>query len=376
MNAIPFNIPAKVPASAKYVHEALAGERFCGGGVFARRCETHLQHTLGAKRVLLTPSCTDALEMMAILADINEGDEVILPSYTFVSTANAFALRGARLVFVDIRPDTMNMDETLVEAAITERTRAVVVVHYGGVGCAMEPLRKLCDARGIFLFEDAAQGVEATWNGAPLGSIGHLGAFSFHETKNIHCGEGGALIVNDQRLVERAEVVFEKGTNRSRFLRGQVDKYTWVELGSSFLMPELSAAFLLGQLEASRDITDRRLELHAAYHSRLRDLAARSAIELPPETPGAVHNAHMFYVKAADIEERSALIEHLASRSVQAVFHYVPLHIAPAGLRFGRFSGEERYTTSESERLLRLPLYHDLTTADVRYICNQIIDFY
>lgn len=376
MYRIPFNTPFVPQTSIDHVVKALQGRKFCGAGPYSTRCAEALQDLLGSHRVLLTPSCTDALEMMAVLAEITPGDEVILPSYTFVSTANAFLMQGAHLVFVDIRPDTMNLDETLVEEAITQKTKAIVPVHYAGVGCEMEQLQKIATAHNLLLLEDAAQGMAAHYHSTPLGTMGELGAFSFHETKNYHCGEGGALLVNVERLVERAEIVYEKGTNRSRFFRGEIDKYTWVDKGSSYLMPELSAAFLLGQIELLQEINQHRLALWNTYFQGLTPLAERNLLLLPHTPQGVQHNAHMFYIKLSGPRQRTALMAHLKDHGIHTVFHYVPLHSSKAGLRYGRFHGEDRYTTKESERLLRLPLYYKLSVEEVHLVVHAITTFF
>jgi dTDP-4-amino-4,6-dideoxygalactose transaminase len=353
---IAFNRPYLTGREFDYVREAVATGQLAGNGQFTRRCQAWLQETLGAPRVLLTHSCTAALEMCALLLDLQPGDEVIMPSFTFVSTANAFVLRGATPVFVDIRADTLNIDETLIERAMTPRTRAVVVVHYAGVACDMTPIVSMARRRGLVVIEDAAQGLLASYQGRPLGSLGDLAAFSFHETKNIQCGEGGALVMNDARWAERAEILWEKGTDRSRFTRGQVDKYTWVDLGSSFLPGEITAAFLWAQLEAARDITAARHTLWRSYAQACRELDG-AGLELPAIPPDCVHNAHLFRVLLPRHVQRGDVIADLNRRGVNAVFHYVPLHSAPAGLRFGRTAGPMTVTDDCSARLVRLPLW-------------------
>lgn len=373
---IPFNIPTVTGVEEKYLQEALRNRKLSGDGPFTQKCNAWLQEQSGAAKALLTTSCTHALEMSALLAGIQPGDEVIMPSYTFVSTANAFALRGATIVFVDIRPDTMNIDETLIEDAITERTRAIVPVHYAGVACEMDAILALAKKYHLLVIEDAAQGVMSSYKGKALGAIGDMGCYSFHETKNFTCGEGGALLLRDERFVERAEILREKGTNRAKFFRGQVDKYTWVDLGSSYLPSELNAAYLYAQLEAAQEIYDRRMQKWEFYRERLQPLAERGLLELPVIPPGCVHNAHMFYIKAKDLEERSRLIDFLRQQGILAVFHYVPLHSAEAGRRFGRFHGEDRYTTRESERLLRLPLYDALSEKEMEEVTACIGRFY
>lgn len=355
--AIPFNKPHMTGKELWYVAQAHANGHLAGDGAFSKQCGTWLEQRTGARRALLTHSCTAALEMAAMLADIGPGDEVIMPSYTFVSTANAFVLRGGVPVFVDIRPDTLNIDETLIEAAITPRTKAIVPVHYAGVGCEMDVIMDIAARHGLLVIEDAAQGLLSSHRGRPLGSIGHMAALSFHETKNIISGEGGALLVNDTRLVERAEVIREKGTNRSKFFRGQVDKYTWVDVGSSYLPGELIAAFLWAQMEEADSITRRRLDLWAAYHSRLAMLETAGRLRRPVVPDHCVHNAHMYYVLLPDLAARTTFISRLKESGIQAVFHYVPLHSSPRGRDCARSSGAMTHTDSLSERLVRLPLW-------------------
>jgi len=370
---IPFNKPPHTGNEEQYVLEAMKSPQISGDGPFGKRCQRWFEEQLGCRKTLLTPSCTHALEMAAILIGIEPGDEVIMPSYTFVSTANAFALRGARIVFVDIRPDTMNIDETRIEAAITPQTKAIVPVHYAGVGCEMDAIMLLAEKYSLFVIEDAAQGMMSRYKGRPLGTIGHLGAYSFHETKNYTSGgEGGLLIINDGRFAERAEIIREKGTNRSQFFRGMVDKYSWVDIGSSYLPSELQAAYLWGQLEMAESINADRLKSWLAYRDKLEPLAAAGVIELPVVTETCQHNAHMFYLKVKDMEERTALLEHFKKAVIWAVFHYVPLHSAPAGLKYGRFSGRDIYTTSQSERLIRLPLYYGITGEEIDTVCEKI----
>ena len=370
---IPFNKPPHTGNEEQYVLEAMKSAQISGDGPFGKRCQRWFEEQLGCRKTLLTPSCTHALEMAAILIGIEPGDEVIMPSYTFVSTANAFALRGARIVFVDIRPDTMNIDETRIEAAITPQTKAIVPVHYAGVGCEMDAIMLLAEKYGLFVIEDAAQGMMSRYKGRPLGTIGHMGTYSFHETKNYTSGgEGGLLIINDSRFAERSEIIREKGTNRSQFFRGMVDKYSWVDIGSSYLPSELQAAYLWGQLEMAEVINADRLKSWLAYRDKLEPLAAAGVIELPVVTETCQHNAHMFYLKVKDLEERTALLEHFKKAVIWAVFHYVPLHSAPAGLKYGRFSGRDIYTTKESERLIRLPLYYGITEAEIDTVCETI----
>ncbi|MFQ6759437.1 MAG: dTDP-4-amino-4,6-dideoxygalactose transaminase [Deltaproteobacteria bacterium] len=373
---IPFNKPPHTGNEEQYVLEAMKSPQISGDGPFGKRCQRWFEEQLGCRKTLLTPSCTHALEMAAILIGIEPGDEVIMPSYTFVSTANAFALRGARIVFVDIRPDTMNIDETRIEAAITPQTKAIVPVHYAGVGCEMDTIMTLAEKYGLFVIEDAAQGMMSRYKGRPLGTIGHLGAYSFHETKNYTSGgEGGLLIINDGRFTERAEIIREKGTNRSQFFRGMVDKYSWVDIGSSYLPCELQAAYLWGQLEMAEAINGDRLKSWLAYRDKLGPLAAAGVIELPVITETCQHNAHMFYLKVKDLEERTALLDLFKQYVIWAVFHYVPLHSAPAGLKYGRFSGRDIHTTSQSERLIRLPLYYGITTAEIDTVCEKITEW-
>ena len=373
---IPFNKPPHTGNEEQYVLEAMKSPQISGDGPFGKRCQRWFEEQLGCRKTLLTPSCTHALEMAAILIGIEPGDEVIMPSYTFVSTANAFALRGARIVFVDIRPDTMNIDETRIEAAITPQTKAIVPVHYAGVGCEMDTIMTLAEKYGLFVIEDAAQGMMSRYKGRPLGTIGHLGAYSFHETKNYTSGgEGGLLIINDGRFTERAEIIREKGTNRSQFFRGMVDKYSWVDIGSSYLPSELQAAYLWGQLEKAEAINADRLKSWLAYRDRLEPLAAAGVIELPAITETCQHNAHMFYLKVKDLEERTALLDLFKQYVIWAVFHYVPLHSAPAGLKYGRFSGRDIHTTSQSERLIRLPLYYGITTEEIDTVCEKITEW-
>lgn len=373
---IPFNKPPHTGNEEQYVLEAMKSPQISGDGPFGKRCQRWFEEQLGCRKTLLTPSCTHALEMAAILIGIQPGDEVIMPSYTFVSTANAFALRGARIVFVDIRPDTMNIDETRIEAAITPQTKAIVPVHYAGVGCEMDEIMLLAEKYGLFVIEDAAQGMMSRYKGRPLGTIGHLGTYSFHETKNYTSGgEGGLLIINDSRFTERAEIIREKGTNRSQFFRGMVDKYSWVDIGSSYLPSELQAAYLWGQLEMAEAINANRLASWLAYRDKLGPLAAAGVIELPVVTETCEHNAHMFYVKVKDLEERTALLAQCRQDEIWAVFHYVPLHSAPAGLKYGRFSGRDIHTTSQSERLIRLPLYYGITTEEIDTVCEKITEW-
>lgn len=373
---IRFNVPPYVGKETEYMKAAIDSHKICGDGEFTKRCNAWIEEHTGTAKALLTTSGTQALEMAALLSDIQPGDEVILPSYTFVSTANAFVLRGAKLVFVDIRPDTMNIDEKLIEDAITDKTRAIVPMHYAGVGCEMDTIMDIAKRHNLVVVEDAAQGVNAFYKGRALGSIGDYGCFSFHETKNYSMGEGGAILINRPEQIEDAEIIREKGTDRSRFFRGQVDKYTWVNIGSSFLPSDINAAYLMAQLEMADEINENRLQSWARYNEGLQDLAQEGVIELPYIPEECAHNAHMFYIKTKDMEERKALISYLKERDIAAVFHYVPLHSAPAGLRFGRFHGEDRYTTKESERLLRLPMYYNLSESDQQKVIDAVHGFY
>ena len=373
---INFNLPPVIGTEGKYILDAIEGRKICGDGKYTKMCSEWFEESTKTSRALLTTSCTHALEMAALLLDIKPGDEVIMPSYTFVSTADAFVLRGAKVVFVDIRPDTMNIDESLIEDAITERTKAIVPVHYAGVACEMDKICELAAKYNLAIVEDAAQGVTAYYKGKTLGTIGDYGCYSFHETKNYSMGEGGALLIKDAENVLKAEIIREKGTNRSQFFRGQVDKYTWMEAGSSYLPSELNAAYLWAQLEDIQTIFDDRMNSWNLYYELLADLKEKGCIELPHIPEGCEHNAHMFYIKAKDLEERTQLIKFLKERNIGTAFHYIPLHSAPAGIKYGEFHGEDKYTTKESERLLRLPLYYGLKKEEVEYICEQVADFY
>ncbi len=373
---INFNVPPCTGKELDYIKQAVKNHKICGDGEFTHKCNAWLEDRTESKKCLLTTSCTHALEMAALLADIKEGDEVIMPAFTFVSTADAFVLRGAKVVFVDIRPDTMNIDENLIEAAITEKTRAIVPVHYAGVSCEMDKIMDIASRHNLYVIEDAAQGILSTYKGKALGAIGDFGCLSFHETKNYSMGEGGALMIQHEKDIEDAEIIREKGTNRSKFYRGQIDKYTWVNYGSSYLPSDMNAAYLYAQLEMADEINDMRLECWNRYYENLKPLAASGKIELPVVPEGCVHNAHMFYIKAKDVEERTALISFLKENEIMSVFHYIPLHTAPAGLKFGRFHGEDKYTTKESERLSRLPMYYGLTVELVDQICDKVKEFY
>ena len=373
---IDFNIPPYIGREDEYVIQAIHSHKICGDGAFTKKCNEWFEEKTGVKKVLLTTSCTHATEMAAMLIDLKPGDEVIMPSYTFVSTANAFVLQGAVPVFVDIRPDTMNMDEKLIESAVTDRTKAIVPVHYAGVCCEMDTIMDIAKRHGLFVVEDAAQAVQSTYKGRPAGSIGDFGCYSFHETKNFSMGEGGALLIQDSSYIEKAEIIREKGTDRSRFYRGQVDKYTWVDSGSSYLPGEMNAAYLYAELEHADVIYDRRMALWKHYDERLKELAAKGVIETPFIPEECTHNAHMYYIKLKDITERAAFIEYMKSQGIYTVFHYIPLHTAPAGIRLARFSGVDRYTTKESERLVRLPLYYGLEQDSVDIVCDRIFDFF
>lgn len=373
---IPFNIPPFVGTEHQYMAQAVENRKLCGDGIFTKKCNAWMEGRFHAQKVLLTTSGTTALDMAALLCDLKAGDEVILPSYTFSSTATAFVLAGAKLVFVDIRPDTMNIDETKIEAAITDRTRVIVPMHYAGVACEMDAVMDIAKRHGLLVVEDAAQGVMSTYKGQALGTIGDFGCYSFHETKNYTMGEGGALIINNPIYNERAEILREKGTNRSKFLRGQIDKYTWVDFGDSYLPSELNAAYLWAQLERADEINADRLNTWDQYQKGLKQLEDAGKIQLPVIPEGCVHNAHMFYVKTKDIQERTELISFLKAKDVMAVFHYVPLHSAPAGQRYGRFHGTDRYTTVESERLVRLPLYYGMQDAEIRAVVDALRAFY
>ncbi len=373
---IPFNVPPFIGSELDYIRKSIQNHKICGDGEYTKKCHLLLEEKTNSPKVLLTTSCTHALELAALLADIKPGDEVIMPSYTFVSTADAFVLRGATIVFVDIRPDTMNIDEKLIEQAITPKTKAIVPVHYAGVACEMDTICDIARRYNLVVVEDAAQGVMASYKGRQLGSIGDYGCYSFHETKNYSMGEGGAILIKSPQSAERAEIIREKGTNRSRFLRGQIDKYTWVDLGSSYLPSDMNAAYLYAQLEKADEINNARLKIWNQYNDGLSDLAEKSLIDLPYIPEECTHNAHMYYIKCKDIDERTELISFMKEKDILTVFHYIPLHSSPAGKKFGRFAGEDRYTTKESERLLRLPMYYGLKTEEVDYIIEQIHTFY
>lgn len=374
---IPFNKPPFTGNEEKYILESIKSSKISGDGDFTKKCHKWFEEKLDCKKALLTTSCTHALEMAAILLDIQEGDEVIMPSYTFVSTANAFVLRGAKIVFVDIRPDTMNIDETKIEQAITDKTRVIVPVHYAGVGCEMDTIMDIATRYNLFVVEDAAQGMMSSYKGKPLGTIGHLGAFSFHETKNYtSAGEGGLLIINDEQFLNRAEIIREKGTNRSQFFRGMVDKYSWVDIGSSYLMNDVSAAYLWGNLERANEINQHRLNIWNSYYENLKILEEQGVLSLPTIPNDCIHNAHMFYIKVENLDTRTEILENLKQSEINAVFHYVPLHSAPAGLKFGRLDGIDEFTTKESNRLVRLPMYYGLDKEKIKIVCGVINEYF
>jgi len=374
---IPFNKPPLAGNEKKYILESIHSSKISGDGLFTKKCHQWFEDKLKCKKVLLTTSCTHALEMCAIILDIKEGDEVIMPSYTFVSTANAFVLRGAKIVFIDIREETMNIDETKIEEAITDKTKVIVPVHYAGVGCEMDTIMDLADKYNLFVVEDAAQGMMSSYKDKPLGTIGHFGTFSFHETKNYtSAGEGGLLIINDEKFINRAEVIREKGTNRSQFFRGMVDKYSWVDVGSSYLMNDVSASYLWGQLEKAEEINQDRLRSWNIYNSNLKELEEKNFIVLPTIPNSSTHNAHMFYIKVKNLELRTKLIKWLSSHEIVSVFHYIPLHSSVAGVKFGRFNGKDEFTTKDSERLLRLPLFYNISEIEIKVITDRIKEFF
>ena len=373
---IPFNIPPYLGTETEYIREAIHNHKICGDGPFTKQCHHWLEEKTGTAKALLTTSCTHALEMAALLLDIKPGDEVILPSFTFCSTADAFVLRGAKLVFVDIRPDTMNIDETKIEDAVTDKTVAIVPVHYAGVACEMDTIMDIAKRHNLKVVEDAAQAVMSSYKGQALGAIGDFGCYSFHETKNYSMGEGGALLIKDPSKIEEAESLREKGTNRSVFLRGQIDKYTWVDHGSSYLPSDMNAAYLWAQLQEADRINDNRLASWNKYYAAFEELEKEGLVQRPIVPAECRHNAHMFYLKAKDLEERTALISFLKQNDILAVFHYIPLHGAPAGLKFGAFHGADEYTTKESDRLLRLPMYYNLSDADSDKVIDTVYKFY
>lgn len=373
---IPFNIPPYVGTELDYVKQAVDNKKICGDGTFTKKCHQWLEVAFKCQKALLTTSGTTALEMAAILCDLKPGDEVILPSFTFSTTATAFVLVGAKLVFVDIRPDTMNIDETKIEAAITDKTKVIVPVHYAGVACEMDAIMEIARKHKLLVVEDSAQGVMGTYKGRALGTIGDMGCYSFHETKNYSMGEGGALMINDPKYNERAEIIREKGTNRARFFRGQVDKYTWVDYGSSYLPSDMNAAYLWGELEVAAKINNNRLSTWTAYYDAFSGLASDGLIDLPTIPDACKHNAHMFYVKLKDLNQRTDFISFLRSKGVQASFHYVPLHSSPAGERFGRFSGIDEFTTRESDCLVRLPMYYGMSKEDRERVIGAVLDYF
>ena len=375
-NKISFNVPPYCGKEEEYVMQAIKSHKISGDGEFTKKCSRWIEQKTGTERALLTTSCTHATEMATLLADIQPGDEVIMPSYTFVSTADAFVLRGAKIVFVDIRPDTMNIDETKIEAAITKRTKAIVPVHYAGVACEMDTIMDIARRQNLFVIEDAAQGVMSTYKGKALGTIGDYGCYSFHETKNYSMGEGGALLIKNADMIENAEILREKGTNRSKFFRGQIDKYTWVNFGSSYLPSELNAAYLWAELEIADKINEDRQRPWSFYYNGLKDLSEQERISIPVVPEECTHNAHMFYIKVKDLDERTKFISYMKEHEIDCVFHYIPLHSAPAGRKFGRFNGEDKYTTKESERLVRLPMYYGMRKEDAGRVIDTIREFY
>lgn len=373
---IPFNKPPYIGKESEYVIDAVNKGHISGDGEYTKKCAKKLEEFSGTNRALLTTSCTHATEMAALLSDIKPGDEVIMPSYTFVSTADAFVLRGATPVFVDIRPDTMNIDETLIEDAITSKTKAIVPVHYAGVGCEMDTIMDIARRHNLTVIEDAAQAIASTYKGKALGTFGDFGCYSFHETKNISMGEGGALLIQNEDLIEPAEIIREKGTNRAKFFRGQIDKYTWVNYGSSYLPSDMNAAYLWAQLENIDIIQKKRLSVWNRYREGLSELEKKEYIEFGVIPDECTNNAHMFYIKVRDLKKRTDLLKFLRENGIEAVFHYVPLHSAPAGRKFGRFNGEDRYTTKESERLIRLPLFYSITDEEVNFIIEIVKEFF
>lgn len=373
---IHFNVPPFIGTEFEYMKQAVANHKICGDGPFTKRCNEWLENKFNAEKVMLTTSGSSALDMAALLCGITPGDEVILPSFTFSSTANSFVLAGAKLVFVDIRPDTMNIDETKIEAAITEKTKVICPVHYAGVSCNMNVIMDIAKRHNLMVVEDAAQGVMSKYNGRYLGTIGDFGCYSFHETKNYSMGEGGAIVINNEKYIEKAEILREKGTNRSQFYRGQVAKYNWVDFGDSYLQSDLNAAYLWAQLEKADVINDNRLATWNTYHESFSVLQKKGLVELPTIPDGCLHNAHMFYLKCKDLDTRQSYIQFMKENDILCVFHYVPLHSAPAGRKFGRFSGEDKYTTQESDRLVRLPLYYNIDKNDLEKVVNKTIDFF
>lgn len=373
---MPFNIPPYVGTEMKYIEKAIDNRKICGDGEFTQKCNKWLEEKLGTKKALLTTSCTHATEMAALLCNIKAGDEIIMPSYTFVSTANAFVLRGAKIIFIDIRQDTLNIDETLIEAAITEKTKAIVPVHYAGVSCEMDTIMEISNKYKLFVIEDAAQGIASTYKQKPLGTIGDYGCLSFHETKNLSMGEGGAILIKDESNIEEAEIIREKGTNRSRFYRGQIDKYTWVAAGSSYLPSDVNAAYLWAQMEKSDEIYADRMRSWNQYDTMLQPLKEKGLVNLPFIPKECTHNAHMFYLKTKDLKERTDFIQYMKENDILTVFHYIPLHSSPAGKQFGTFFGQDKYTTKESDRLVRLPLYYGMKEKEIEKVVNVVNKFY
>ena len=376
MKLIHFNVPPVVGDEINYIKDAIASQKICGDGDYTKKCNRWMEERFSAQKVMLTTSGSTALDMALLLCDLKNDDEVILPSYTFSSTANSAVLCGAKLVFVDIRPDTMNLDEKKVREAITDKTKVIIVMHYAGVSCDMDAIKAIARENNLLIVEDAAQGIMSTYKGIPLGTIGDFGCYSFHETKNFSMGEGGALVINRAEYIEKAEILREKGTNRSKFFRGEVDKYTWVNFGGSYLPSELNAAYLWAQLQKADEITNRRMALWEHYRESLYSLRERYGVEFQTIPDECGHNAHMFYIKAKDLEERTEFIKWMRENNILSVFHYVPLHSAPAGRLFGRFYGEDKYTTKESERLARLPMYYSLSENDQDYVIKKVIEFY
>ena len=372
---IDFNIPPFVGKEFEYMKEAVNNKKICGDGPFTKKCNEWIETRFGTKKAMLTTSGSSALDMAAFLCGLEPGDEVILPSFTFTSTANSFVLAGAKLVFVDIRPDTMNIDETKIEAAITDRTRVIVPVHYAGVACEMDTIMDIAKRHNLLVVEDAAQGVMSSYKGRPLGTIGDFGCFSFHETKNYSMGEGGAILINDEKYIEKAEILREKGTNRSQFFRGQVAKYNWVDFGDSYLQSDLNAAYLWAQLEEADSINNNRIESWNAYYEAFKPFGDKGIIKLPTVPDGCVHNAHMFYLKFGDLETRQDFIRYMKENGVQCTFHYVPLHSSPAGAKFGRFDGVDEYTSSESDRLVRLPMYYNMNPDDRNTVITKTVEY-
>ncbi len=373
---INFNVPPYYGNELEYIKQAIESHKICGDGQFTKKCSEWIEQRFNAKKVLLTTSGSSALDMAALMCGFKPGDEVILPSFTFSSTANSFVLAGAKLVFVDIRPDTMNIDEAKIEAAITDKTKAIVPVHYAGVACEMDTIMDIARRHNLMVVEDAAQGVMSTYKGKALGTIGDFGCYSFHETKNYSMGEGGAIVINNEAYIEKAEILREKGTNRSQFFRGQVAKYNWVDFGDSYLPSEMNAAYLWGQLQVADEINDNRLRTWNTYWHELKPIADAGCIDLPFIPAGCVHNAHMFFIKCKDLEERTSFIQFMREKGVGCVFHYVPLHSAPAGMKFGRFHGKDEHTTADSDRLVRLPLYYGMDPKDTLTVIDAVTAFY